>query len=367
MKRRWLYHLLFWLALWLINGYLEFYLVTFEGDLPIGRKLVLAFSVELMVMPLRMTVVYTCMYYFLPKYFEGRNYGQLVLSIIAFLALSLLAYRLMVEELIYPMVYRESIEIGEKGLLIPRLVWAAMDFIYLAGISTAIKLVRMRLKTLEREKQLIEEKLQSELSFLRAQTNPHFLFNTLNNIYALARKQSAATAPVVLKLSKMLRFMLYDCVRPRIAIGQEAQVIRDFIELEELRYNKRLQVNYTEAIDDAQQQIAPLLLLPLVENAFKHGASESRFEIQIQIQLSLKRGKLHLHVQNPKGERLTPNGKVGIGLKNVRRQLELIYPNAHELKIDDQQDRFLVNLHIDLEKDQPLFNHQSLAESVEQV
>ena len=233
--------------------------------------------------------------------------------------------------------------------MFPRHVWTLLDIVSIVAIAVSIKLSRLRLAGVEREKQLVQEKLESELSFLRAQTNPHFLFNTLNNIYALARKKSDQTADVVMRLSKILRFMLYECTTPRIALSDEIKVLKDYIELERLRYNERLTIHFDAEVDEPQMMIAPLLLLPLVENAFKHGVSETRFESEVNIHLSLKQKQLIFSVLNSKMHDPEENG-TGIGLTNIQRQLELIYPGNYQLEIADQKDIFLVKLQLNLPK-----------------
>ena len=205
----------------------------------------------------------------------------------------------------------------------------------------------MQLDGKAREQRLVQEKLESELQFLRAQTNPHFLFNTLNNIYALARRESPQAAAVLLRLSKLLRFMLYECSNPTISLADEVKVIHDYLELEKLRYNDRLEVNYREDIDQPNQPIAPLLLLPFIENAFKHGASENRFFTHIDIQLSVKKGQLDFRIENDKEPENVPSAN-GLGLHNVQRQLELLYPQKHQLSIDRQKNIFIVHLQINL-------------------
>jgi two-component system LytT family sensor kinase len=124
----------------------------------------------------------------------------------------------------------------------------AFDLFITVAAATTIKMIRVHYKSLEFEQELLREKLQSELNFLRAQTNPHFLFNTLNNLYVLARKKSDRTADAIMMLSKIMRFVLYDCRSPRIPVADEARIIQDYIELEKLRYNDRLRVQYEENI-----------------------------------------------------------------------------------------------------------------------
>ncbi|MDX1942786.1 MAG: histidine kinase, partial [Saprospiraceae bacterium] len=232
---------------------------------------------------------------------------------------------------------------------VDRLIFTFIDIGTVVAVAVALKLTRFRLQSREREQELIREKLQSELQFLRAQTNPHFLFNTLNNIYALARRESPQTAELVIRLSKLLRFMLYECNKPTIPLLDEVKIIQDLIELEKLRYNGRLQIHYEENIDNPNQAIAPLLLLPFVENAFKHGVGENRFLTKIDIRLLAKDDQLIFEIINDK-EPDSGINEIGLGLKNVKRQLELLYPDAHELNIENNSDSFIVKLILYLNK-----------------
>ncbi|MEZ4953626.1 MAG: histidine kinase [Saprospiraceae bacterium] len=192
----------------------------------------------------------------------------------------------------------------------------------------------------------MEEKLQSELKFLRSQTNPHFLFNTLNNLYHLARKNSSNTPDAILKLSGLMRFMLYECTATTIPISKEIDLIRDYIELEKLQYDNRLTVDFKVDATIENQKIAPLLLMPFVENAFKHGASESTGNIWVYIYLTIKNGVLEFSVKNSKDPD-TQYSDEGIGLKNIKRQLDLIYPN-HILEIKNRENEFEIYLKIEL-------------------
>ncbi len=170
------------------------------------------------------------------------------------------------------------------------------------------------------------EKQEAELNYLKSQTNPHFLFNTLNNIYALARDKSDLAPASILKLSKILRFMLYETNVDFITIEQELKILDDYIALEKLRYDESLTVTFNPTIDDMKQAIPPLLLIPLVENAFKHGVSESRHQPFVDIQLSVINHQLLFIVKN--SCELSENQdiiKESIGLANLKRQLELLY------------------------------------------
>lgn len=222
------------------------------------------------------------------------------------------------------------------------------NFVATSGLMFAIKSVRLQLKMKEREKKLIKEKLETELKMLRNQMNPHFLFNTLNNIYGLTKKKSDKAEEAIMKLSDLLSFMLYRSNKPSITIEEEIRILEDYIELEKLRY-ERLSIVVNKDVDDPAVAIAPLLLLPLVENAFKHGPSGSRFDSFIHINFILKNKVLLFEITNsfetgPDQAATTEN----IGLHNTRRQLELMY-QSFRLEINNDGNIFQVKLHINLD------------------
>ena len=196
--------------------------------------------------------------------------------------------------------------------------------------------------------QLRIEKQEAELNYLKSQTNPHFLFNTLNNIYALARDKSDLAPESVLRLSKILRFMLYETGGEYIAIEEELKIISDYIALEKLRYDESLHINFNYDIEDMKQAIPPLLLIPLVENAFKHGASETRTQPFVDIHLSVKNRQLALLVKNS-SDGFTGEEKVkeNIGLSNLRRQLELLFTD-YNLSVEQSEGVFTATLKINL-------------------
>jgi hypothetical protein len=198
------------------------------------------------------------------------------------------------------------------------------------------------------EQRLRIEKQQAELNYLRAQTNPHFLFNTLNNIYSLARDKSDLAPESILRLSKILRFMLYETSGDYISIEQELKIINDYLELEKLRYDESLRINFNHDIEDMKQAIPPLLLIPLVENAFKHGVSETRGRPFVDIHLSIKKRELTFVVKNSSeavGEE--KNIRENIGLSNLRRQLELLYAD-YNLSVQQEDLVFIAVLKINL-------------------
>ncbi|RYF84945.1 MAG: histidine kinase, partial [Chitinophagaceae bacterium] len=192
------------------------------------------------------------------------------------------------------------------------------------------------------------QKQQAELNYLKSQTNPHFLFNTLNNIYSLARDKSDLAPESILKLSKMLRYMLYETGGEYVAVEQELRIINDYIALEQLRYDDSLRVNFNHDIEDLKQAVPPLLLIPLVENAFKHGVSETRGMPFVDIHLSIKQRRLLFQVRNSsEGNALSTNIVEHIGLSNLRRQLQLLYTD-HQLSVQQGDGQFTAILKIDL-------------------
>jgi two-component system LytT family sensor kinase len=195
--------------------------------------------------------------------------------------------------------------------------------------------------------QLRIQKQEAELNYLRSQTNPHFLFNTLNNIYSLSRDKSDLAPESILRLSKMLRFMLYETGGAYIAIEQELKIINDYIALEQLRYDESLRINFNYDVEDMKQAIPPLLLIPLVENAFKHGVSETRGHPFVDIHLSVKQRQLVFFVKNSAEASGEPSVKENIGLSNLRRQLELLYAD-YNLSVQQHPSEFIATLKINL-------------------
>ncbi|MFN0215228.1 MAG: sensor histidine kinase [Saprospiraceae bacterium] len=204
------------------------------------------------------------------------------------------------------------------------------------------------IKLKQSAQKLLIEKQAAELNYLKSQTNPHFLFNTLNNIYSLAKDKSDLAPDSILRLSEILRFMLYHSGDKYIPIEQEIKIISDYIALEKLRYDDSLMVEFSHELPDQHQPVPPLLLIPLVENAFKHGASETRYTPFVKIQLSVKDGRLFFWVKNSVEE--SPEDGVfreNIGLSNLRRQLELQY-SEFELNLEQGETAFTATLKINL-------------------
>jgi sensor histidine kinase YesM len=203
------------------------------------------------------------------------------------------------------------------------------------------------IKLKQAEQQLRIDKQEAELNYLKSQTNPHFLFNTLNNIYSLARDKSDLAPESILRLSGILRYMLYETGGHYVAIEQELKIINNYLDLERLRYDESLRISFNHNIEDMQQAVPPLLLMPLVENAFKHGVSETRGQPFVDIHLSVKQRQLLFVVKNSLDSFTERSVKENIGLSNLRRQLELLYKDYH-LEVQQCESHFIATLKINL-------------------
>ena len=314
---------------------------------PLPIRFLRFWGYEVAMLPLKLLVTYGFLYYFFPQYLVHGKFIKAAFLMMILIIPLLFLYRWQMYYAMFPLFYGEYPDYNP--IEARRLFFSLFDFATALALPATLKFVRHHIFSKQREQALINEKLKSELNYLRAQTNPHFLFNTLNNIYALARRNAPNTPEVIMRLSKILRFMLYECNSQSIALETELKVINDYIELEKLRYSDRLKISYQVDVDNDDEAIAPLLLLPLVENAFKHGVSESRFKSHVKICITLRKGLLILDVENTYDPDEEINDQ-GIGISNVRRQLELIYPHCHQLSLKREMDVFRANLEIDLSK-----------------
>ena len=202
------------------------------------------------------------------------------------------------------------------------------------GIVSGIKYYRNWNRNRGKIEALTKEKKEAELSFLKAQVHPHFLFNTLNSIYYEVLKKSEKAAELVIQLSELLRFTLYECQDDFIYLNKEIKIIENYIEIEKSRYGKRLIV-VTSFKREADIKIPPLILFSIVENSFKHGISDQKGVSKIDISISVKNEKVILNITNPVSKNIEIDdlgARKGIGLNNTRRQLEIIYNSRYILK-----------------------------------
>jgi LytS/YehU family sensor histidine kinase len=232
--------------------------------------------------------------------------------------------------------------------LIARFFYSLLDLLQVIGIAATIKLFRLRMSAMKKENVLVQEKLQSEMLHLKSQINPHFLFNTLNSIYSLTRVQSPDAPDAVMRLSKILRYMLYETKKKTIAIEDELKMIRDYISLQQLRFGKKAAVNIMTDMDNYSEQVTPLLMLPLVENAFKHGMGSTSTVSTIDVSIRLARKQLQFIIKNQfTSSSIKPEQDEGIGLSNIQRQLELLY-REYSFTFGKEENDFIVTLDINL-------------------
>ena len=345
--RLWL-HIAFWLAYLLEDTLLEYFWIRDSfSSLPDIQIFLKGLHANLALLPPKILLVYFIIFRSIDRGIQrNRKIVIIIAEMFAVLLISIFLHRLLVAFYVGPLVYEEPNTV--RKIFEPRRAFSALlDIGFVAGGAVAMKLLRLYFIAREREQKLVTEKLEAELKFLKSQTNPHFLFNTLNNIYALARRKSDDTADVVMKLSKLLRFMLYEARKSRISLGDEIHMIESYLELEKIRYNDRLKITFDKKVHDCSQSIAPMILLPFIENAFKHGAAEARFESFIDINLQLKEGILDFRIENSKDETDSNEFIENIGLSNVRRQLQLMYRH-HNLTVKNRAAVFHVHLTINL-------------------
>jgi len=192
-----------------------------------------------------------------------------------------------------------------------------------------------------------QEQITTELQLLKAQVHPHFLFNTLNNIYSFSLERSPKTPGLILKLSSLLSYMLSDCKTEKVLLEKEIEIMKNYIDLERERYGNKIEIAWNVEGEIKDKLIAPLLLLPFLENAFKHGTSEQIEKSCLRVDISVKQEVLRCKITNSKNE-YVPYSEKGIGVANVKKRLECIYPGNYELSLHDASRLFVVALQVNL-------------------
>lgn len=342
-RTRGLWHIAFWVILVLYHTVIySMYSGAFYTEL----------MWEGMALPVKMGATYFTLYLLLPRYFMNRKFIRF--SGYVLVALLLAAFLQRVIEYTVINLFINPYEQAE-ALLNPIKVLRAVIGIYpVVALAAFIKIGKHWYERDLESRELEKEKLEAELKFLKAQIHPHFLFNTLNNLYALTLKRSESASEVVLKLSDLLNYMLYESNGRTVPLSKELDLIDTYLSLEKIRYGNRLDISFEVTGDPEGRQIPPMLLLPFVENSFKHGASRELEQVEVQINIGITENQFTLKVVNDKGD--TPpepdekGYREGIGLKNVRRRLELLYGEGHNLDIQDTEERFHVVLTLQLDR-----------------
>ncbi|HEV8273464.1 MAG TPA: histidine kinase [Chitinophagaceae bacterium] len=342
-------HLLFWIT-WCLYFALT-YLVPFSwvpawnlnGPMPqIEKYGVIVSCLRILMNSSLMTVVhialvYGILYYFLPQYLsKSRNrIGITVLLIVFVILIACFNYLnfLMTFSISTRMGYFEKMP--DMNYIIP--IWIrqiVFNYPTIVGFAVAIKLLkRWYLKQKETE-QLVREKINAELQLLKAQVHPHFLFNTLNNIYSFILNDSDRAPEMIKKLSSLLHYILNDCSRQLVPLDKELSMIQDYIALEQIRYGDRLNLSLHIQGTVKDKMISPLLLIPFVENSFKHGTSRMLTHPWVRLDIHIEKDFLEFKLTNNKPEYNNESpGKKGIGLNNVKKRLQLLYPETHSLRI----------------------------------
>lgn len=308
---------------------------------------------HLYYMSVTMLASYFLAYLILPKLMRSKSYFEVILYFIGGSYLISVCSRLMVIYLLEPLIRKPPF--GQEALWqiftdLPKLVTHYFVLSFSAAWVFAFgKLIRDQYVVQQRSLALEKEKAETELKTLRNQLNPHFLFNTLNNIYSLSLMNSPLTSSSIAGLSGILDHVLYKCNTKYASLSGEIKLIEDYLLLEKLRYDERLSVSFDHVMDN-EATIAPLILLSLVENSFKHGASVDASNPFIAIELRLKHKQLTFKVSNSFVDHEPQKVGNGIGLNNITRQLELIYPSRYHLHISRIKNTYEVQLEIDLEE-----------------
>lgn len=229
----------------------------------------------------------------------------------------------------------------QKGHLHFTISYLILQLLQMAALAYYINYDRQEKQVLE----LRRRQAETDLQYLKAQIQPHFFFNTLNNIYSLALQQSQATAPLVARLSDMMRYVLYESSRERLPLTEEISFVSNYIGVQSVRYNNRIDIRFdSQGISD-RAQIAPLLLLPFVENAFKHGIEEETGRGYVDIVVFMNNDELTLYVKNSKVQKAAAQRK-GIGIDNARKRLQLLYPGKYSLAVKETDSDYAVTLTI---------------------
>jgi len=334
------YHIIFWVCYFTFNvirwgSYFDDYWYSLRSNL-----------VEF---PLHILIVYFHIYVLIPNFVLQKKYKQYVF----YLILSLAALYMVRTGLNYLLVTKEiwpEAESTQQAFTFNHIVAVTIGELYVMALATALKLAFDWIYEMDRVKKIQELQLTTELEFLKSQIQPHFFFNTLNNLYALALEKSDAAPSVILKLSDMMQYVLYDVKESKVSLFTAINYINNYIDLERLRFGDRINsdINITGEIDDVS--IPPLLFLPFIENCFKHGIKKNN-DVKIEIEFKNIDDKfLEFSVKNSFEESEGNVIKHGIGNKNVRRRLELLYNTNFTLTTNASEDCYKVYLKLPIDE-----------------
>ncbi|WP_438423403.1 sensor histidine kinase [Aquimarina macrocephali] len=335
------FHITFWLVV------LLFFMV--RDDFEENHTMVASLVYKICIMIPQILASYSLTYILVPKFIYTKKYVRftilMLLSAYIFSALSRVLIVHVAEPLVrIPPFTQETV--AEIFLDVKFLMTHYFPSIYIAAlIFLAVQFIVDISKVKQQNLLLEKEKVGAELKMLKTQLHPHFLFNTLNNIYMLSLDNSPKTPESISKLSEILDYVLYRCNTKFVSVTNEISFLENYIALEKLRYDDRLQVTFNTSLEE-DIEIAPLILLPLVENAFKHGAGEDSGSPKIDISINYQDTIFTFVVANSITNSTQEGVKESIGLNNIKQQLDLIYPNGYILNIDEKESLFTVTLEL---------------------
>jgi cytochrome b len=331
--------LLIHISFWLVYASFFFYQISFtrDGREPEWDKVIKDFSFHIIAM---LTICYFNYFVLLPRFQSHRHLGRYLLEFIP--SFSVMIYLVLLgKRYLWEAFQQNHHHWSNSPRFAVQVVWSALFMVAFVGL---LKFVENWFELEAKKKELENERLTSELRFLKAQINPHFLFNTLNNLYYLAYIQSPNTTEVISKLSQMMRYMIYDSNHPKVPLNKELEYMQNYISLEKLRLNEDVPIQFQVKGNIESAFIMPLILITFLENAFKHGVSTSVTHSWITASIEVQNNKCYFNVQNSK---IPQSGKTvieksGIGLQNVKRRLELSYPNNYTLNVQDSEEVYSV-------------------------
>tara|TARA_Y100000815_G_scaffold34431_1_gene28619 strand:+ start:2908 stop:3978 length:1071 start_codon:yes stop_codon:yes gene_type:complete len=338
-------HILFWCVVLLFFTY-------FFGVSSNNFSDTLLYSIFLM--PITIALTYVSIYKLIPDYLITKRYFRFVIYSIYTLIIS--AYLVMVS-IFFSLIYISNFEYGEMNPLTGNILFVMTGIYLVTFVVSAFKLMKLNIiassKTKKLETKILETQLklkEQELNYLKMQIHPHFLFNTLNTMYGFALKKANETPEMILKLSNLLDYLLYQADKPFVNLIDEINHIEDYIALEEMRFNETLNVTVTKKIESNNIEIAPMLFIPFVENSFKHGRIKNgKLDVNIDIQATMK--YIKFNITNTCAD--FQNYNEGIGLENIKKRLEMLYPNQYDLDISYDNDQFNVVLVLQLKSSLP--------------
>ena len=284
-------------------------------------------------------------FFILPALFLDKNWKKYLLLLIALL-ISILCLRILVENEVYPLL--SNTEEYFKTIKLTRVIstlWNTMTFLLFIGM---IRFVLDWFELENKRKQLENQKLTAELNYLKSQINPHFLFNTLHNLNSLVYAGARNANEVIIKLSNIMRYMIYESGKERVTLSSEIDYMNDYIHLESIRLNNTFRLDFKIDGPVEHVKIAPLMLITFLENAFKHGVSDREPDCWIDVRLTVDEKQLRYQVANKKIDVKQNKLKSGFGLDNVKKRLALSYPDAYTLLVNDLEDSYRIDLTIQL-------------------